>query len=64
MVNYVIGFIILCLLVLAIRHAVKGHHCSACGNCGKGVSDCGCGKVTNDCGCGKGDQCSCCHKGN
>ena len=54
MVNYVIGFVILCLLVLAIRHAVKGHHCSACGNCGKGASDCGCGK---------GEQCSCCHKG-
>ncbi len=48
MINYIIGVVILVLLVLAVRHAIKGHHCSACSHCGGG-----------DCGCGKGAACCC-----
>ena len=44
MINYIIGLVILVLLVLAIRHAIKGHHCSGCSHCGEGGGDCGCGK--------------------
>ena len=40
--NIIIGLVIAVLFVLAVRHAIKKHHCSNCCNCGGG--ECCCGK--------------------
>ena len=41
--NIIIGILIACLFVLAVRRVLKkGHGCEGCGKCGK--STCGCKK--------------------
>ena len=39
--NIIIGLVIVCLFVLAVRHALKKHHCSGCCN-GSGGAGCSC----------------------
>ncbi|MBR4675603.1 MAG: hypothetical protein IKP00_14175 [Victivallales bacterium] len=38
--NIIIGLIIVCLFVLAVRYALKKHHCDGCCNCGCGSRCC------------------------
>ncbi len=45
--NIIIGLVIACLFVMAVRHVLKKHASDGC-------SSCGCG-----CGCGCGDDCHC-----
>ena len=41
--NIIICLVIVCLFVLAVRHALKKHRCSDCCNCGGGPG-CSCGQ--------------------
>ncbi len=41
--NIIIGLIIVCLFVLAVRYVLKKHSCGGC-NCGCGCEHCG-GKI-------------------
>ncbi len=38
--NIIIGLVIVCLFVLAVRYALKKHSCGGC-NCGCGCGCCG-----------------------
>ncbi len=39
--NICVGLIIICLLVLAVRHALRKHNCNDCCSCGCGCDCCG-----------------------
>ena len=46
--NIIIGLVIACLFVMAVRHVLKKRGCDGCCGCG-----CGCG---DDCHCGRDQE--------